>query len=62
MVPAGQRCKVEAREREDYINGDDVQVDADGRPIMAVVITRDEGEDVTVYAPCARAQGESLMR
>jgi hypothetical protein len=62
MVPAGIRCKVVAHEREDYIAGDDVQTDAEGRPVMSVVTTRDDGEDVTVYAPCARARGVSLMR
>ena len=62
MVPVGTRCKVTAHEREDYINGDDVQVDADGRPIMSVVTTRDDGQDCTVYAPCATGKGESLMR
>lgn len=53
MVPAGTRAKVEAVEREDYIGGEDVQVDGNGRPIMAVVTTRDEGNDVAVYAPTA---------
>lgn len=50
------RVKVEAVERADYTNGDDVQVmDRDGRkvPIMAVVTTRDDGQDCTVYAPAA---------
>lgn len=53
MVPAGQRCKVEAVEREDYIGGEDVQMDAAGRPIMNVTVTRDDGTDVAVYAPTA---------
>lgn len=51
MVPAGTRAKVEARVREDYLNGDIVDRDDDGRPIMSVITTRDEGEDCTVYAP-----------
>lgn len=59
MVPAGTRCKVEAHEREDYINGDDVQTDGDGRPIMNVITTRDDGQDCTVYAPCASLRGEA---
>jgi hypothetical protein len=53
MVPAGTRAKVEAVEREDYIGDEDVQYDANGRPIMAVVTTRADGNDVAVYAPTA---------
>lgn len=56
MVPAGTRCKVEAFEREDYIGGEDVQVDGNGRPIMSVVTTRDDGNDVAVYAPMAHGR------
>lgn len=56
MVPAGTRAKVEAREREDYIAGEDVQYDGNGRPIMAVVTTRDDGNDVAVYAPTAHGR------
>jgi len=55
MVPAGTRCKVEAVEREDYIGGELVQVDGEGRPIMRVEVTRDGGNDVAVLAPCATA-------
>lgn len=53
MVPAGTRCKVEALEREDYINGDLVTTDGEGRPVMAVETTRDDGTDRAVFAPCA---------
>jgi len=56
MVPAGTRAKVEAVEREDYIGSEDVQYDGDGRPVMAVVTTRDDGNDVTVYAPTAHGR------
>lgn len=55
MVEAGTRCKVEARDRDDYVNGDDVQTDGEGRPVMSIVTTRDDGEDVAVLAPCATA-------
>lgn len=58
MVPAGQRCKVAAAERQDYINGDIVRTDGEGRPVMAVRTTRDDGEDLAVYAPCATLSGE----
>lgn len=55
MVPAGTACKVEAVEREDYIGEEDVTFDGDARPIMAVVTTRDHGQDRAVFAPCAHA-------
>jgi hypothetical protein len=57
FVPDGTDCKVEAVEREDYTNGDLVQVDGNGRVIMAASITRDDGEDRVVYAPTATAKG-----
>lgn len=53
MVPAGTRCKVEAVERGDYIGRELVQTDAAGRPVMAAVTTRDDGQDCAVYAPTA---------
>ena len=52
MVPAGTRAKVEFNEREDYIGGDLVQLH-EGRPVMNVTVTRDEGTDVVVFAPTA---------
>lgn len=55
MVPAGTRCKVVAVERDDYIAGEDVPLH-DGRPVMAVRTTRDDGEDVAVFAPTAHAR------
>lgn len=55
MVEAGTRCKIEAVERGDYIGDDIVQVDGDGRPVMSVLTTRDDGQDCTVYAPAATA-------
>lgn len=58
-VPAGTRCKVEAREREDYVNGEHVTLDGNGRPVMSVITTRDDGQDCTVYAPAARARMET---
>lgn len=53
LVPAGLACKVEALEREDYVGRDRAQCDADGRPVMSVVTTRDDGQDCLVLAPCA---------
>lgn len=61
MVPAGTRCKVVAHEREDYINGDLVTLDGAGRPVMNVTTTRDDGEDVAVYAPCATASVREIQ-
>ena len=52
MVVAGTRCKVEAVERGDYIGKETVTLDDEGRPIMRVETTRDDGNDVAVYAPC----------
>lgn len=53
LVPADVRAKHERVEREDYIGKELVQMDGDGRPVMAVVTTRDDGQDCTVYAPTA---------
>lgn len=57
MVVRGTRCKVVAKEREDYINGEDVTYNADGRPIMSIETTRNDGTDVVVFAPCANGDG-----
>lgn len=53
MVEEGLDCKVEAVERQDYIGKDLVRVDGEGRPIMSVVTTREDGNDCVVYAPTA---------
>lgn len=54
LLPEGTRAKVESHEREDYIGSDVVQMN-EGRPVMSVVTTRDDGTDVTVFAPTAQA-------
>jgi len=60
MVPAGTRCKVETHDREDYVGKDVVQtIPETGRPVMAVTVTRDDGEDRAVYAPCATGVGST---
>jgi hypothetical protein len=59
MVADGTRCKVEAVEREDYTHGDDVQTDGEGRAIMAVVTTRENGQDCAVLAGCATVGTEN---
>lgn len=61
MIPVGIRAKVEAVEREDWVGSEMVQTDGDGRPVMAVVTTRDEGNDVAVLAPCAVAGREDYQ-
>lgn len=53
MVAAGTRCKVEAMDREDYVGKEIVTRDGDGRPVMSVVTTRDDGQDCAVFAPLA---------
>ena len=55
LVLAGTRAKVESREREDYVGTEDVFLH-EGRPVMSVVTTRDDGQDVTVFAPTAHAR------
>ena len=55
MVEAGIACKVEAVERGDYVGREQVQTDGEGRPVMSVVTTRDDGTDCAVLAPTAVA-------
>lgn len=54
MVLAGTKAKVEVKEREDYVGKEDVQL-FQGRPIMSIVTTRDNGQDAIVFAPTAHA-------
>ncbi|WP_433731011.1 hypothetical protein ACQP2Y_21590 [Actinoplanes sp. CA-051413] len=57
MVREGERLKVTAREREDYIGAEDVRYDANGRPVAQVVTERPDGSnDVIVFAPTAHAR------
>lgn len=53
MLPQGVKAKVETREREDYVGTEKVLVNANGRPIMSVVTTRDDGMDAIVFPPTA---------
>ena len=55
FVAAGTAAKVVPVERGDYVGSEDVQTDGEGRPVMSVVTTRDDGQDCTVYAPTAVA-------
>lgn len=56
LVPAGVSAKVTVRERDDYIGDERVQYHQ-GRPVMAVVTEREEGQDCMVFAPAARMIG-----
>lgn len=56
LIREGTRAKVEATEREDYLNGDVQQQGDNGKVYMNVQVTRDEGTDVTVFAPTAHAE------
>jgi hypothetical protein len=58
MLQKGTAGKIEAHDRDDYVNGELVQTDPEGRPIMSLVTTRDNGQDCVVFAPTARATGE----
>ena len=55
LIAVGTKAKVEAVERQDYV-GNDIVNYTDGKVIMSTVVTRDDGQDCTVYAPCAVAQ------
>jgi hypothetical protein len=60
LVLEGTDCRVVAVEREDYVGNEDVRLNAHGRPIMSVVTEYGDGRnDLVVYAPTARAAGES---
>ena len=61
LVEAGVRCKVEAVERGDYIGGEHVRLDGNGRPVMAVRTVRDDGYDTAVMAPLATI-GQEVYR
>lgn len=56
LVRTGTRCKVEAEERADYLNGEIQAAGDDGKPYMAVRTTRDDGEDLLVNAGLARGR------
>lgn len=56
LVRAGSRCKVEAEERADYLNGEIQATGDDGKPYMAVRRTRDDGDDLWVNAGLAQGR------
>jgi hypothetical protein len=58
MLPAGTAARVERRDRDDYVGKEKVQTDGNGRPVMSIVTTRDNGQDVVVFAPLARGKAQ----
>ncbi len=54
LVRSGTKAKVERHYREDYVGRELVRLDAERRPVMNVITTRDDGQDCTVYAPTAQ--------
>jgi hypothetical protein len=60
LVKEGTKVKIETVERQDYVRRELVQTDANGRPVMAVVTTREDGQDCTVYAPTSYAERDEV--
>lgn len=60
LIVEGSKVKMTAVEREDYVGSELVQTNDEGRPVMATVTTRDDGEDCTIYAPTASVQTEDV--
>jgi len=56
LVRVGTRCKVEAEERADYLNGEIQNTGDDGKPYMAIRTTREDGDDLAVNAGLAQAR------
>lgn len=56
LLRKGEHAKIEVVERQDYIGREKVFLDHNGRPIMSVVTTRDDGQDCAVFAPTAQAE------
>jgi hypothetical protein len=60
MVPDGTKAKITIVEREDYVGREEVTL-TEGRPVMAAVVTREDGEDRVVFAPTAVGGGGNGM-
>jgi len=56
LVPSGVAAKVERMDRPDYVGAEKVQLDDEGKPAFTIVTTRDDGQDVIVFAPTATNQ------
>jgi hypothetical protein len=47
------------REREDYVGREQVQTDANGRPVMSITTERPDGSnDAVVLAPTVRVRSD----
>ena len=58
LLPVGVKGKVEAKEREDYIGTEMVQLDPElGRPVQSIITTRDGGQDCAIFMPAATLRG-----
>lgn len=61
LVPEGSGARVFTIEREDYVGGEVVQLDGEGRPVMSVITERPDGSnDCAVFAPVASASAVAL--
>jgi hypothetical protein len=58
LIPAGTKAKVTVHGREDYLGRDIPQRDANGRVVMSTTVTRDEGEDCSIYVPTVVGERE----
>lgn len=56
FVRKGISAKIEVVERMDYVGKELVRYNDAGRPVMALVTTRDDGNDVMVFAPTAQGK------
>lgn len=60
LVPEGSGARVRVVERGDYVGNEDVRLDGNGRPIMAVITDRPDGSnDVAVFSATARGGGNA---
>lgn len=53
-VRKGVKAKHELVLRQDFTGSELVQKDDEGRPVQSIVTTRDQGQDVRVFAPAAQ--------
>lgn len=56
FVEQGVKAGIRVNRRGDYVGNDLVTVDGEGQPVMSVTTQRNDGEDCTIFAPCATAK------
>lgn len=59
-VRKGAKAKLSLVMREDYIGDELVQTDDEGRPVMALITEREDGQDTRVFAPAAKLRLSSM--